>query len=371
LAERNTNERIEDLDVKNSADGPAPMPDEYQGYLDLCTSARLAGWGVKNGLPAELEVLVNDLTIARIRCRWPRPDLVPHGLPINAGFEFVFDAPIDPFDEISVRFAGGPELTNSPNGPCVETSGTKPCTVLSTKSNEFLGYLVDLCELQPADAVLDVGCGSGRTALPLTGYLNRQGRYAGFDIAKEAIAWCTENISRSFPNFDFTVADVQRKRYNPTGKHKPSEFRFPYRDGSFDVVLSASEFTRMLPADVKHYMSEIVRVLKPGGRSLITFFLLNEESSVLGEEGMGHIKFEHEVQGARTADIENPEAAIAYPEAFVRDLYRECGLELREPLRYGNWCGRPGGMSGQDVVIAVKAASRRGHTQISLPLRTE
>ena len=38
--------------------------------------------------------------------------------------------------------------------------------------NEFLGYLVDLSALQPGDAVLDVGCGSGRMALPLTGYLN-------------------------------------------------------------------------------------------------------------------------------------------------------------------------------------------------------
>ncbi|OBK34787.1 hypothetical protein A5658_10995 [Mycobacterium sp. 1245111.1] len=202
--------------------------------------------------------------------------------------------------------------------------------------------------------MLDVGCGSGRTALPLSGYLNRQGRYAGFDIAKEAIAWCTENISKSFPNFDFIVADVQRKRYNPTGKYRPSDFRFPYPDGSFDVVLVVSEFTRMLPADVKHYMSEIVRVLKPGGRSLITFFLLNEESSALSEEGKGSITFEHEMHGARVADVENPEAAIAYPEAVVRALYEECGLEVREPLHYGTWCGRTNGMSGQDVVIAVK-----------------
>src|SRR5437764_632346 len=80
--------------------------------------------------------------------------------------------------------------------------------------------------------------------------------------------------------------------------------------------------------------------LQPGGRRLITFFLLNEESSALSKERKGWIKFEHEMQGARTANVENPEEAIAYPEAFVRDLYRECGLELREPLRYGTWCGR-------------------------------
>ncbi len=219
---------------------------------------------------------------------------------------------------------------------------------------EFLGYLVDLCGLQPGDAVLDVGCGTGRMALPLTGYLNHEGRYAGFDVSETAIAWCTENISGSHPNFDFTLVDLQSGRYNPTGKYKASDFRFPYPDGSFDVVLLASVFTHMLPPDVKHYLNEIVRVLKSGGRSLITFFLLNEESSALSKEGKGFFKFEHEMQGARTANVENPEAEIAYPEAVVRDLYGKCGLELREPLRYGKWSGRTDGMSFQDVVIAVK-----------------
>lgn len=219
---------------------------------------------------------------------------------------------------------------------------------------EFLGYLVDLCGLQPGDALLDVGCGSGRMALPLTGYLNREGRYAGFDVSRESIAWCTDNISGSHPNFDFTLVDIQNGAYNPTGKYKSSDFRFPYPDGSFDVALLASVFTHMLPSDVRHYLHEIVRVLKPGGRSLITFFLLNEESLALIKQGKGFFKFEHELPGYRVTNVEHPEAAIAYPEDFVRWLYGECGLELREPLRYGTWCGRTNGMSGQDIVIAVK-----------------
>lgn len=225
---------------------------------------------------------------------------------------------------------------------------------------EFLGYLVNLCGLQPDDAVLDVGCGSGRMAMPLTGYLNHKGRYAGFDVSREAIGWCTENISGLYPNFDFTVVDIQTGRYNPNGKYKASEFCFPYADGSFDVVLLASVFTHMLPPDVERYINEIVRVLKPGGRSLITFFLLNDESSALSKEGKGVIKFEHQMQGCRTANVGKPEAAIAYPEVFVTDLYRKCGLEIQEPLHYGRWCGRSNGMSGQDVVIAVNRRAGTG-----------
>ncbi len=114
-------------------------------------------------------------------------------------------------------------------------------SVFTATGAEFLGYLVDLCGLRPGDAVFDVGCGSGRMAVPFTGYLSSEGNYAGFDVSRDAIAWCTQNISATHPNFDFSVADVQSKRYNPTGKYKPLDFRFPYPDESFDVVLLASE----------------------------------------------------------------------------------------------------------------------------------
>jgi SAM-dependent methyltransferase len=221
---------------------------------------------------------------------------------------------------------------------------------------KLFGYLVELCGLQPGEAVLDVGCGSGRIALPLSGYLNRKGRYAGFDISTAAIACCTENISGSHPNFDFRVADIQNALYNAEGKYKPTDFRFPYPDASFDVVLLASVFTHMLPPDVEHYLHEIVRVLKPGGRCLITYFLLNEESSALIKNGKGTYNFEHEMQGYRTINAKQPEAAIAYPEPFVRDLYGKCGLKLREPLHYGLWSGRTHYLGFQDVVIAVKPA---------------
>jgi SAM-dependent methyltransferase len=219
---------------------------------------------------------------------------------------------------------------------------------------EFLGYLVELCALQPGDTVLDVGCGSGRIAMPLTGYLNREGRYAGFDVSRKAVSWCRENISRSHPNFDFRLADIQNGYYNRKGKITSSAFPFPFPDASFDVVFLASVFTHMFPPDVKHYLHEIARVLKPGGRCLSTFFLLNEESSALIEAKKGTLNFKHQREGYRTTSAIRPEAAIAYPESFVRDLYGKCGLQLREPSRYGSWCGRTDYMSFQDVVIAVK-----------------
>src|SRR5205085_6486747 len=42
---------------------------------------------------------------------------------------------------------------------------------------EFLRYFIELGGLRPTEHVLDVGCGVGRMAVPLTGYLDAGGRY--------------------------------------------------------------------------------------------------------------------------------------------------------------------------------------------------
>lgn len=222
---------------------------------------------------------------------------------------------------------------------------------------QIVGCLVDECGLLPGDAVLDVACGSGRAALPLTGYLSSEGHYSGFDISEKAITWCQENISSSYPNFEFVVADIHNALYNPKGKYQSLDFRFPYEDASFDVAFATSLFTHMFPPDVEHYLHEISRVLKPGGRCVCTYFLLNEESEACLEAGGGSYSFKHERDGYRTVATKRSESAIALPEAFVRDVYAECGLTMREPLLYGDWCGRTGAQGLQDLVTATKQAA--------------
>ncbi|MGH9459757.1 MAG: hypothetical protein ACRD1X_00955, partial [Vicinamibacteria bacterium] len=37
---------------------------------------------------------------------------------------------------------------------------------------EFLGHFVTLGSLQPSETILEIGCGPGRMAMPLTGYLS-------------------------------------------------------------------------------------------------------------------------------------------------------------------------------------------------------
>jgi SAM-dependent methyltransferase len=226
----------------------------------------------------------------------------------------------------------------------------------TSTGEEFFRYFTELAGLKPNGHVLDVGCGTGRMARPLTNYLT-EGSYDGLDIVNESIDWCQEAYTRSFPNFQFHFTDIYNKVYNPGGTCKASEYRFPFADSSFDLVFLTSVFTHMMPADLENYLREIVRVMKPGGRCLITYFLLNDGSLKLIDAGVSGIAFEHDLNGCRVKSLDVPEAAVAYTEDRIRDLYAKGGLAISEPVRYGIWCGRENGLSFQDIVIANKVVS--------------
>ena len=218
----------------------------------------------------------------------------------------------------------------------------------------FLRYFIELGALKPNDRVLDVGCGIGRMAIPLTKYLNQMGSYEGFDIILDEINWCKENISTKYPNFHFQLADIFNKNYNPKGKLNANGYKFPYEDESFDFVFLTSVFTHMLPKDVDHYLSEIARVIKRNKRCLLTFFLLNKESYKLINIKKSSLNFKYEFGNYKTIDPNIPEIAISYDESFIIDLIKKNGLKIIKPIYYGSWCGREDFLSFQDIIIVSK-----------------
>lgn len=212
------------------------------------------------------------------------------------------------------------------------------------------------CALAPHHHVLDVGCGTGRVAIPLTQYLSPEGRYEGFDPVARAIRHCTTRITPSYPNFRFQVADLYNRRYNPRGRLKDFEYRFPYPDGSFDVASAVSVFTHLLPEGAERYVAECARALKPGGRFFATWFLLNEESTAAVDAGKSTISFPRRFPVHRAHSRRKPESAVAYDEGFVMGVYAKHGLTHTQPAWYGSWSGRPpSGYGGyQDLVVATK-----------------
>jgi SAM-dependent methyltransferase len=243
--------------------------------------------------------------------------------------------------------------------PPVELMHDGPQSYKDFKENgvEFLRYYVELCGLQPTEKILDVGSGIGRKTWPLAGYLNDRGSYDGLELVKSAVEWCTEKYTSKYPNFRFQQIDVYNAHYNPEGKYQAAEYRFPFRDEEFDLVVLNSVFTHMLPAEVENYLREVARVLKRGGRCLISFFLLTEESIKLLDEDKGMIVLPHAQTPVRMQSREKPEEAIGFEEEYVIELYERCGLKITGPIRYGYWCGRTQYLSCQDLIVATKKSS--------------
>ena len=219
---------------------------------------------------------------------------------------------------------------------------------------DLLNHLVRIAGLQPGHRVLDIGSGIGRGAVPLTNYLNQQGSYEGFDVVELGVRWCQDRITKRYPNFKFQYIPLANDLYREDGAD-PAQFRFPYEDGQFDIVFANSVFTHMQPGEVGNYLKETCRVLKPGGKCLATFFILNDTSKTLMQE-RGGFHFPHDYGHYRLFDDKVKSANVGFEEEYLRNtLIQNSGLTLLESF-YGYWSGREKAdcKSFQDILLGSR-----------------
>jgi len=106
--------------------------------------------------------------------------------------------------------------------------------------------------LRPDGYVIDVGCGSGRLAKPLSEYLT--GRYLGTDVVPDLVAHARALVER--PDWRFEVVDG---------------LTIPEADSQADVVCFFSVLTHLLHEESYVYLREAKRVLKPTGTIIFSF----------------------------------------------------------------------------------------------------
>jgi ubiquinone/menaquinone biosynthesis C-methylase UbiE len=117
--------------------------------------------------------------------------------------------------------------------------------------------VIELAQVKPGDKVLDVACGTGSLTLTAGAYAGPTGKVHGIDAAPEMIAVARKKASRAALPVVFDVGLIE-------------QLEFPA--AAFDVVISRLAIHH-LPDDLKRRaFAEILRVLKPGGRVLITDF---------------------------------------------------------------------------------------------------
>ena len=212
--------------------------------------------------------------------------------------------------------------------------------------------------LTAEDRILDIGCGIGRMAIPLTDFV-KSGSYEGFDTSNAMIRWCQKNITSRNENFRFTHAPIYNRKYNPFGTVLAEDFRFPYDDAQFDFAIATSLFTHLGIVETRHYLEEIARVLKPGGRALVTFFLLGGPGRPADGRDLA-FDFAFAFGPLRTTDAREPEAAVAFPEELLDEEVSTAGLGIKPPITYGRWPEVAVGRDIQDMVILEKTARARG-----------
>ena len=106
--------------------------------------------------------------------------------------------------------------------------------------------LVEFANVRPGEAVLDLACGTGVVAVTAA---RRGARVRGLDLSPALIEEARSNAAAIGAEIEFSEGDAEA---------------MPYPDASFDVVLS--QFGHMFAPRPEVAISEMLRVLKPGGR---------------------------------------------------------------------------------------------------------
>lgn len=204
-------------------------------------------------------------------------------------------------------------------------------------------YLRLSSNLHAHSRVVDIGCGLGRMAYPISQIISPPGSYFGFDPMPDAVDWC-RNQFKDYPHFTFCEVDLFNDLYNRKGA-QAQEFTFPLAHSSADVILAISVFTHLLPEETVRYLAEIKRILAPGGHAFVTFFLLPAtpvSSSFSFRHAFGH----YSLMSRKVA-----RANVAYQYPWLEEQLQNCGL-IAKTKQLGSWQqGGPAAWDFQDILV--------------------
>jgi ubiquinone/menaquinone biosynthesis C-methylase UbiE len=117
------------------------------------------------------------------------------------------------------------------------------------RHSQFLALAHEL-NLRGDERILDIGSGPGVLSLEIARYLGNEGRLHGVDICPVMVELANRNAAAiEARNVEFRTGDA---------------LDLPFENQSFDLVVSSNAFPWV--PDRRRFLSEVHRVLAPGGR---------------------------------------------------------------------------------------------------------